>query len=246
MTRVRWDEPKKRFYESALDRGVVYPQGASPIPWNGLISVKEAPTDSESSPLYQDGIKYRNGQTPGSFAATIDALTYPEEFDSIRSNFGFSYRTGMGREQNASFGYKLHLVYNALAVPLPVNYVTINVNLQSTILSWALSTKPAYFRQQRFSAHLVVDSTRVYKNVMSDFEDILYGTNSTEGRLPTPQEVLDFFDEYALITITDNGDGTWTAEGPDSLIQMIDTDIFEIDSLGAVYIDTETYSIQTW
>lgn len=246
MTRVSWDETGKRFFEAGVDRGVIFPQGSTPRAWNGLTAVKEAPTDSETASLVQDGRKYRNKEARGSFAATLDCLSYPDVLDERFEEFGLSYRTGLGSDLEENLGYKLHLVYNGLFALPTANYSTMSQNTSPTAFSWNLTTRPAYFGAQRFSAHLVIDSTKTYSGVMEVFEDILYGTESTDGVFPGPQQVLDFFADHALIKITDYGDGTWSAEGPDELVQMLDPITFQIDSFGAVYIDTETYTIESW
>lgn len=242
--RVNWNEVGSRSYETGVDRGVFYPRNSPGVPWNGLISVKEAPTDSESRAFYQDGIKHQNGQSGGSFAAQIDAFTYPTMLDDYRGSFGLSYRTLTNND--ISQGYKIHLVYNAQSVPSMVDYSTIDTGSSPTLFSWNLSTVPVKISGVGYSAHLIIDSTKVYPGVMENFENILYGTSDTIPSLPSIQTVLDFFEEYAIIKITDHGDGTWSAEGPDELIQMIDPITFEIDSLGAVYIDLNTYKIRSW
>lgn len=245
--RIVWSEVGTRFYESGVDRGVLYPKNGLAMPWNGLISVKEAPTDSEGSSFYLDGIKHQNQQLRGSFAATISAFTYPNELEDEVGPFNFSYRTKIGNDvDDISHGYKLHLVYNSQLTPFLVDRKTENESVEPVIFSWGLSTTPISIVRNRSSAHLIIDSTKVYSGVMEDFEDLIYGTDEVDPIFPTVEEVLIFFEERALIIITDHGDGSWSAEGPAELIEMLDADTFQINSDGAVFIDTESYTIETW
>lgn len=246
MTKLIWHESGKHFYESGVDRGVFYPKNNTGVAWNGLISVKEAPSDVDQSVIYVDGFHYTNQLSLGSFAATIEAYTYPSEFDDYEGDFNFCYRTLIGNDiNNSDHGYKLHLVYNALATPSDKSYSTINSSSEALTFGWDISTTPILIPYARPSSHFIVDSTKVYSGVMSGLESILYGDDSTDPSFPTIDELLAFFESNAILKITDNGDGTWTAEGPDDAVEMLDATTFQIDWPSATYIDADSYSIKS-
>lgn len=243
--RLGWDNSGEKFYETGVDRGVLYPSSGIGVPWNGLISVKEAPSESDVSTNYVDGRKYRTRHTPGAFAATVEAITFPDEFEEQKP-FGLTYRTKIGTDiTGLDHGYKLHLVYNALAAPVSKDYSTLNSSPEALPFQWDISTTPIRIAGAQPSAHLIVDTTKAYSWTVEAFEALLYGTEEHAPVLPSPESVLELFDANAIVKITDNGDGTWTAEGPDEVIQMLDPSTFQISWASAVYIDSDTYSISS-
>jgi len=238
MTRLSWGSSGERIYETGVDRGVLYPYGKGGVPWNGLISVKESSSDFNVSANYVDGRKFNQQHVPGSFAATIEAVTYPDEFEEQKP-FGLCYRTSYGA------GYRLHLVYNALATPADKDYSSLDGDPNVTTFSWDISTRPARLEGSMPSAHLIIDTNLAYSWTVKAFEDLVYGTEENQARLPSPQEVLGLFDDNSILKITDHGDGTWTAEGPDNVVQMISDTEFQINWPSAVYIDTVTYKVSS-
>ena len=213
MSKLVWDETGKRFYETGVKQGVLYPQatgGTYPkgVAWNGLTSVSESPEGAEPEPLYADDIKYLNLMSVEEFKATIEAYTYPDEFaecdgsasiaDGVtvgqqkRKPFGLCYRTTLGNDVDGnSHGYKLHLVYGALAAPSEKNFETINDSPEAATFSWELSTTPVAISKDGFqpTASITIDSTKADKTKLKALEDILYGATETEPRLPLPDEV---------------------------------------------------------
>lgn len=213
MSKLVWDETGKRFYETGVKQGVLYPQatgGTYPkgVAWNGLTSVSESPEGAEPEPLYADDIKYLNLMSVEEFKATIEAYTYPDEFaecdgsasiaDGVtvgqqkRKPFGLCYRTTIGNDVDGnSHGYKLHLVYGALAAPSEKNFETINDSPEAATFSWELSTTPVAIAKDGFqpTASITIDSTKADKTKLKALEDILYGTTDIEPRLPLPDEV---------------------------------------------------------
>lgn len=207
-----WDEVGKRFYETGVSNGVLYPQatnGEYPkgVAWNGLISVSENPTGAEPTPLYADNIKYLNLFSNEEFGATVEAYTYPEEFAKCdgsaeiakgvmagqqpRSAFGLCYRTVIGNDVDGNkLGYKLHIIYNALASPSEKQYSTINDSPEAITFSWELSTTPIQVAGFSPTATLVIDSTKVQPAKLKSLEDILYGDDTNEARLPLPAEIV--------------------------------------------------------
>lgn len=220
MAVLQWDKAGERFYETGVDHGVLYlpdNQGAyvNGFAWNGLTSVTEAPSGAESNPQYADNIKYLNLISNEEFGGTIEAYTYPDEFAQCdgtatptpgvavgqqgRKTFGLSYRTKVGNDlAGQDLGYKLHLVYGALAAPSEKAYSTVNDSPEAITFSWEFTTTPAEVGtiagvDYKPTATLTIDSTKVDADALSTLEEMLYGTAGTDPRLPTPAEVIAIF-----------------------------------------------------
>lgn len=219
MAKVKWDQTGERLYETGVDRGVVYPQasnGSYPkgAGWNGLTAVTESPSGAEPTPLWANNHKYLTLMSAEEFGATIEAYTYPDEFAECdgsaklakgvrigqqkRKTFGFTYRTKVGNDVDGeSYGYKLHLVYGALAAPSEKNRQTINEDPEATTMSWEVSTTPVEVEGFEPTSHLEIDSTTADPEKLAALETILYGKDPTqpagsdgvEPRLPLPDEV---------------------------------------------------------
>ena len=213
MSKLVWDETGKRFYETGVKQGVLYPQavgGTYPkgVAWNGLTSVSESPEGAEPEPLYADDIKYLNLMSVEEFKATIEAYTYPDEFAECdgsasiaegvtvgqqkRKTFGLCYRTTLGNDVDGnSHGYKLHLVYGALAAPSEKNFETINDSPEAATFSWELSTTPVDISKDGFqpTASITIDSTKADSTKLKALEDILYSSTENEPRLPLTDQV---------------------------------------------------------
>lgn len=214
MAILTWDGVGERLYETGIDRGVlfipnngVYDQGYA---WNGLVSVTESPSGAEATPQYADNIKYLNLVSAEEFGATIEAFTYPDAFmqcdgtaqpsagisvgQQSRKSFGFSYRTKVGNDvSGADFGYKLHLVYGALAAPSEKAFNTVNDSPEAITFSWELTTTPVPVTGLKPTAILTIDSTKVPLANLQALEAALYGTAGTSARLPLPDEVISMF-----------------------------------------------------
>lgn len=211
MSRLVWDKVGERLYETGVSRGVLYPvdeNGAysTGVAWNGLTAVNEAPSGAEATPLYADDIKYLNLLSNEDYAATIEAYTYPDEFAACdgsvelaigvmigqqkRKMFGFCYKTKVGNDSDGTdYGYKLHLVYGALAAPTDKSYATINDSPEAITFSWEISTTPVDVEGFKPTAHLVIESWKADATKLKALEDKLYGTASIEPQLPLPNEV---------------------------------------------------------
>ena len=211
MAKLIWDATGERLFETGVRNGVLYVQegGAYPkgVVWNGLTAVTESPSGAEATPLYADDIKYLNLIAAEEFGATIEAYTYPDEFavcdgsavltegvyigQQDRKTFGLSYRTTLGNDvANNGYGYKLHLIYGALAAPSEKAYSTINDSPEAITFSWEVSTTPVNVTGHKPTASLTIDSTKVSKEAMAAIEAALYGTEEEEARLPLPDEIL--------------------------------------------------------
>lgn len=213
MSKLVWDKTGERYYETGVKQGVLYPQdtsGAYPkgVAWNGLTAVTESPSGAEANPLYADDIKYLNLISAEEFGATIEAYTYPDEFSECdgsaeiapgvtigqqkRTAFGLSYRTSLGNDvDGADYGYKLHLVYGALAAPSEKAYATINDSPEAITFSWEVTTTPVAVEGFKPTAHLEINSTKVDAEKLAALEAILYGSESEEARLPLPDEIAE-------------------------------------------------------
>lgn len=214
MSRLEFDKTGERFYETGVSHGVLYVQddtGAYPkgVAWNGLINVTESPSGAEATPLYADNIKYLNLMSAEELGATIEAYTYPEEFEECdgstqlgvgvtigqqdRRNFGLSYRTILGNDiKGNNLGYKLHLIYGAVASPSEKAYQTVNDSPEAITFSWEVTTTPIDVAGHKPTASLVIDSTKVNAAALAEIEDQLYGksTPNSVATLPTPDEII--------------------------------------------------------
>ena len=214
MAKLIWDEIGERFYETGTSKGVLYPvkdkeQGGftGGVVWNGLASVTESPSGAESNPVYADNIKYLDLTSAEDLGAGIEAFYYPDEFaecdgsaeiapgimitQQTRKQFGLSYQTVLGNdEENNEHGYKLHLLYNAKASPTEKAYGTINESPEPITFSWELTTTPVNVPGHKPTALVVIDSTKVPAEFLTALEEILYGTEEKEPRLPYPAEVI--------------------------------------------------------
>lgn len=214
MTKLAWDQVGERLYETGVDHGVLYIPTAgvysNGYAWNGLTTVTESPSGAEASPQYADNIKYLNLVSAEEFGGTIEAFTYPEQFGQCdgtanpsvgvavgqqsRKSFGLSYRTRKGNDTDGTdHGYKLHLVYGALAAPSEKAYATINDSPEAITFSWEFTTTPVEVPGLKPSAVITIDSTKVNAGALANLEDILYGTVGSDPRLPLPAEVLALF-----------------------------------------------------
>lgn len=217
MPKIKWDQTGERFYETGVSKGVLYPLAAGAyskgVAWNGLTAVNESPSGAEATPLYADNIKYLNLMSAEEFGATIEAYTYPDEFaacngeaelttgvsigQQARSTFGLSYQTKIGNDQNSELGYKIHLIYGALAAPSEKAYATVNDSPEAITFSWEISTTPVEVTGFKPTATIVVDSTKVDAEKLAALEAILYGSEQDEARLPLPNEVLEIINPVA-------------------------------------------------
>ena len=228
MSKLKWHEVGERLYETGVEKGVLYPRNAeglypTGVAWNGLSQVSENPTGAEPTPIYADNIKYLNLMSVEEFEATIEAFTYPDEFavcdgsaalqegvfvgQQPRSTFGMSYVTKVGNDtENEDYGYKVHLIYGAMASPSEKSYETINDTPEAITFSWDLNTTPVPVTGAKPTASLTIDSTKVSAEKLAEFEAILYGVDEIPGegeeppvqaaaaaRLPLPDEVKALF-----------------------------------------------------
>lgn len=211
MAKLVWNEIGKRFYETGVEKGVLYPQegGAYPkgVVWDGLTGVTESPSGAEATPLYASNVKYLNLMSKEEFGATVEAYTYPDEFAECdgsaeltkgvsvgqqpRKLFGMSYVTLKGNDtESTDHGYKIHLIYGAMASPSERAYATVNESPEAITFSWAITTTPVEIKGMKPSACITIDSTKVESTKLKALEDALYGTAEKEAHLPLPEELI--------------------------------------------------------
>ncbi len=214
MAKLVWDQTGERLYETGVDHGVLYPINSEGkytpgVAWNGLTGVTESPSGAEATDLYADNIKYLSMRSAETYGCTIEAYTYPEEFEQCdgsatlatgvtigqqaRKVFGFCYRTLIGNDVDGQdHGYKLHLVYGATASPSERAYATVNDSPEAITFSWEVTTTPVNVADLKPTACITIDSTKADPDCLAALEAVLYGTDEpTTGtpRLPLPDEV---------------------------------------------------------
>ena len=244
LSPITWDNSGEKLYETGVDHCVLYPYNTSATPayygpgvaWNGITSVSESPTGAEANPFYADNIKYANLFSAEEFGASIGAYTYPDEWKECdgskeiapgvyigqqnRKVFGLSYRTIIGNDTDANnHGYKLHLVYGAMASPSEQSYNTINDSPELNEFSWELTTTPVNVTGAKPTATVVIDSTKVTAGKLKNLEEILYGITANEYDTTATYNTGD----YAIHTNklyrckADNTTGTWSSSAWDEI-----------------------------
>lgn len=212
MAAIVWDKTGERFYETGIDRGVLYPTAeggeyGNGVPWNGLTGVTESPSGAEATALYADNMKYLSLMSVEEFGATVEAYTYPKEFKECdgsatiasgvvigqqeRKAFGLCYRTKIGNDvEGDDLGYLIHIIYGAKASPSEKPYATINDSPDAITFSWELTTTPINVDGFKPTASITIDSRDANPTDLASLERILYGDESNEPRLPLPDELV--------------------------------------------------------
>lgn len=259
MSKLFWDQTGERLYETGVKNGVLYPQGdngAYPkgVAWNGLTAVTESPSGAEANPLYADDIKYLNLLSTEEFGATIEAYTYPEEFEACdgsaeivegvtigqqkRKTFGMAYKTVLGNDtENNNYGYKLHLIYGALAAPSEKAYATISDSPEAITFSWEVTTTPVSVSGFEPTASLTIDSTKVDANKLAALEAVLFGKDH-ELVKTQPTDWNTNYKNY----FTKSGD-TYVAVSGDSAPSWEDGKYYTADSVARLPLPDEVASI---
>jgi hypothetical protein len=212
MTTLVWDAVGSRLYENGVDRGVLYLEDGSGVPWNGLTSVEERFTGAQVTPYYWDGVKYAEFYTVPDFSASVKAYTYPDEFlefEGIQEvdnglfaggqtpkTFGLTYRTLIGNDLNSDLGYKIHILCNLTAVPSNIAY-KVNVPSPNAIeFEWVVTAIPSRIPGYRPTAHLIFDTTKSSDGFVADLEAILYGDDITEAHIPPFETLVSLADSW--------------------------------------------------
>lgn len=264
MSELVWDETGQRFYETGVDRGVLFMpnnQGAytNGVAWNGLVSVTESPSGAEPNAQYADNIKYLNLYSAEEFSATLEAFTYPDEFaaydglgvptpgvtigQQARRSFGLCYRTKIGNDVDGEdHGYKLHLLYGCTASPSEKAYNTINDSPEAITFSWEISTVPVAVTGMKPTAVVTINSTEVDAGDLAALEQILYGDVGVDPALPLPDAIVTMFQGGVTVVTPaepafDQGTNTITIPSVTGVTYYIDD---EAVPAGAVVITEDT------
>jgi len=210
MTVLEWDKTGDRRFETGVDRGVLYLRDGAAVPWNGLTSISEE-TSREVKSYYLDGVKYLDHHVPGSYAATLSAFTYPDELDALMGNeefapgvilhdqkssvFHLSYRTKIGNDvEGVDFGYRLHILYNIMAVSNGAAMSSIGDAVTPSAFEWALTGTPANMYGVRPTSHISLDSRHLDSLQLVAIENLLYGTEEDEPTMPDAVDLLEMLD----------------------------------------------------
>jgi len=215
MTKLTWDNAGERTYETGIEKGVLYPidvNGAYPAgyAWNGLISFSVSPSGAEPTALWADNIKYLTLMSAEEMAGTLEAYTYPPEFEECdgsvepvlgvklsqqaRKKFALCWRTKVGNDTDGEdHAYLIHILYGCLASPSEKAYQTINDSPEAITFSWEVSTTPPSITTYKPTAYIVLDSRTADETKLEAFENIIYGITLPTpivARMPLPDEVI--------------------------------------------------------
>lgn len=259
--RLVWTEPESRFFDTGLDRGVLYPRGTQAVAWTGLQSVEEEGGESAEA-LYMDGRPYLFVAKPKEFKATIKAITYPDAFteimglqevadgmylDSQQSDiFDLSYRTLVGSSiKGVDHGYKIHLIYNAFVTPQALSYESMSNSINPTSFSWEIQAVPVSLPGFRPTSHFIIDTRHMDPKKISELETLLYGGAAQEASLPSPHEVFELLSFGSGIVVTDNGDGTFNVSGSYESVYELGDGLFRVENVDGYTNDDGTFTISS-
>lgn len=261
--RMTWDEAEKRMYETGLDRGVLYIPDGPAVPWNGLTAIVEK-FEQEKQSVYYDGMKINELVALGDFAATMKAVTYPDEFTEIEGmaaanpgmflgnqspkSFALSYRTKIGSAiEGHDAGYKIHILYNVTAIPSERTYASLTDQPTLVEFEWDITAIPEEVPGFRPTAHIIINSIDFDVTLLGLLEDMIYGKTGTPAYLLPMADLINYLNQYFRVRLVDNGDGTWSAfsSDPSMPITFLDTDEFQITGLTGSYLDADTYIISS-
>lgn len=220
MSTILWNQTGQRFFETGIDKAAIFVDNNAPVPWNGLTNVDMNSTIESKIPLYLDGVKYGTKTVLREHTGELSAYTYPDEllvFEGLQSvtlgmfydeqptskTFNLTYRTTIGNDvDGVSLGYKIHLLYNVSIVPTSRSFATISQDLDPDVFTWEYSATPIKTPGYRPLSHIEVDSRKTPNFVLTSFENLLYGTPSTDGSLPEPAELKTQFEEWENLAFT--------------------------------------------
>lgn len=212
MSRIVWDDPKDRLYETGIRNVVLYVQNENAeypagVAWNGVSSLSESPSGADETKIWADDMKYLSIRAAEELGVTLECYTYPDEFmecdgsramipgvyvgQQVRKPFGLCYRTTLGNDiKDNDYSYKLHLLYNATASPSERGYQTINDSPETITFSYELSTTPINMPNGlKASALITIDASKFTTEQqlanLAALEAVLYGSDGTTSYVAT-------------------------------------------------------------
>lgn len=259
--RLDWSAPEGRYFDTGLDRGVLYPRGATGVPWTGLVSVDEEGSEGAAT-YYIDGRPFLFLPKPKEYRATLQAYTYPDEFAAIMGlteatdgmyldsqpgdSFDLSYRTLVGNATSGTeHGYKIHLIYNATVTPQSTSYESLSNSINPTTFSWDIQAVPVRVEGFRPTAHIVIDTRHMDQEKIDGIENLLYGSDAANAAMPTPQIIFDLLSFGDAIVVTDLGNGEFEVTGSYDNVYMVDDGIFRVDNVDGQDNGDGTFTIST-
>lgn len=242
MTRLSWGDLPP-IYDMGVDRGVLYLDGTA-HPWNGLVSVDEKEVGSIDVEHYFDGNRIHISSETAEFEGVVTAYTYPDAFAEyngysdrdIYKRFGFSYRTQRGSS------YQIHIVYDTLVLNDSWGWQTLTNRADPSLFAWNIHGRSVPVPGASPSSKLILE-TPADSNMLGPLEDILYGTDLMEPRLPSPEELVEFYELAAMLRVVYNGDGTYTVSGPDDMVRELEDGGFEIDAPTAFLLNDGVFVV---
>lgn len=246
MSRLKWGDGPP-MYDLGVDHGVLYLDEMG-VPWNGLVSVDEQATGEVDTDHYFDGNRIHISQETGDFEAIVSAYTYPDVFGEYNGysereeyrRFGFSYRT-----QHGADSYKLHIVYKVLVRNDTRAWSTLRAVVDPSLFNWSIHASAEPVPGASPAGRLTLEAPRD-PSVLQELEDILYGTETSDPRLPGPAEIVELYEAATLLRITYNADGTYTASGPDDMVRLLGDGRFEINAPTVVPIGDGKFAISSY
>lgn len=246
---IVWGRPQDRWTEGGIEKGVLYPSVGPGVPWNGMISVASAPLNGGLSAYFIDGQKFMVESQPDTYNAQIEALSYPTQLDDESANrvYGFSYETHLVNGQRRL--RRIHLVYNAFFSPSESTYASLGDEVEPTSFGWDVSTTPMAIDGRRATSHLVIYAEETNEHLLRKLEEILYGSATTDPRLPTAADLDFIFNTWVTVKVTDLGDDSfeveWMGVDPDLAITELPDGVIEFDWESVEIVDSESFTIES-
>lgn len=234
--RLKWAQVND--IEQGVDRGVLY-FGALAIPWSGIVEIKTSSTVETSSEYYIDGVRRLTLQKSGDFEATVEVYAYPVELESLTGPFSFTYRTQVDDH------HEIHLVYNAFGLLQDRNWSTLSSSSDFSTFFWELISSPVDIPGVDPISHFVID-TSFDADLTAQIETLLYGSDISDATLPPMSDLVEIFESATILKIVQNGDGTWTATGPDDVVQVQPDGSFTITSPSLHFYDDGTFTVSSY
>lgn len=233
MTRLDWNLDQDMLRKGGVSHGVIYISDQALV-WNGLMSVEEVVTGGEITSYYFDGVKTLDMMNGEDYSATVHAYVCPEPVEES-DVFDFTYQTDR----------EIHLIWNVSSVSDTKNWVTVAGNSTPSEFGWYFFTKPVDIPYAKPTAHLIVNTAEAKPAALAELLVLLYGDDDTNPQLPSAEEVIAIFENYATLVVINHGDGTWTATGPDEIFEFPTSTSFAITWPSVIYIADDEYTISS-